>query len=186
MSYTAEDSSILARPIVESELQKFLALFYLLASLNEADADIQFLKIFKWDDVLNRSGLVIGCFVGFYGILQLLYLGCYHIIFYLGEKQLGLWQLLAGRQQIKASQLLPREALHTYHLPQSFTTEGQERFESDSQVGCQLQRDIDDGLNTLGVCLNDLPGLAVSYIFVTNTCQIHGLLLCLTELKAFQ
>ena len=90
---------------------------------------------------------------------------------------------MSSLEQIDRTQLVPVERVDIYHLAQSCTTERQERLKGDGKVRHELQRDIQYCLHTFLICLPYLPWLAVSDIFVTDTCQVHRLLLCVAELE---
>ena len=93
---------------------------------------------------------------------------------------------MAGLQEVCATELLPLERVDGKHLAELLAAEGQEWLKRDSEISCELQADIKDGLTSLGISLPYLPRLTLSNIAVTDTGEVHGLELSIAELKLFQ
>ena len=93
---------------------------------------------------------------------------------------------MTSLQEISRTQLLPFEAVDIQHLAKLLAAEWQEWLEGDSQVSCQLQADVQDGLTTLGISLPNLPRLAFCDIAIADTSQVHSLELGIAELELLQ
>ena len=155
-----------------------------------ADADIELLPLVEWNVGLYRLSLIIFSglcsLIGFLRGSELVELLLYGLILYLLEEQMRLTQLMTGLKQVGATQFSPVKLLHANHLAQVLAREGQERLKGDGEVGHELQRDVEDGLHTLRVGLPHLPRLAFGDVFIADAREVHGLLLCLTELEVIQ
>ena len=182
---TADNRTVL-QTVSNLELQEFLHLRYYLTFQYGSHTDIELFKVFERDSRLDRIRLISSGFVGFLRIQQFLYLCLDDAVFNLFEQQFRLIQCMSGAQQVGASQLFPFEGFHVQHLTQFLTAERQERFEGDGQVGNQLQRNVQNSSYTLHVCLGQFPRFCISQILITDTCQVHGFFLCVTELEYIQ
>ena len=54
--------------------------------------------------------------------------------------------------------------------------------ESD-EVTAAEQGNVEDGSYTFHICLSQFPRFGVGQVFVSDTCQIHGLFLCIAEFE---
>ena len=178
----AYDGTVL-QTVGNLELEQLLHLGYGRTFEYGTYTDIELLELFERDDGLHGVSLVVGCLVGFLRSQQLVYLCLDGFVVNLLEQQFGCAQLMSGRQQVGASQVGPVEAFHVQHMAQAFAAEGQEGFEGNGQVGCQLQGDVQDGLYTVHVGLCQLPRFGVGQVLVTDAGQVHGFLLCIAELE---
>ena len=93
---------------------------------------------------------------------------------------------MSGFDEICAAKLVPVEILHVEHLAQFLTAERQEWLEGDGEIGYQLQRDVQHSLHALRIGLPYLPRLTVGDVLIADACQVHGLLLSITELEVVQ
>ena len=102
-----QDGSVLAAAVVESELQEFLALLYLLATLDKTYTYVELLEVLKRNRRLHWRSLVGSRLVLLHNVLELLLLRSHNLVFYLGEQQLGLWQLPARSHNVSAAKVFP-------------------------------------------------------------------------------
>ena len=86
-SYAAEDSAVVTASVVDGKLQQFLRFLHFLAVFDEADADVELLKVFKRYVVLDGSGFIGCCLVGFLGGFELVELLLNDIVFNLFKQQ---------------------------------------------------------------------------------------------------
>ena len=91
-----------------------------------------------------------------------------------------------GFQQIDAAQTLPIGGRHGDHFAQTRRREGEERFEGDGKIGHQLEREVENGLYTLGIGLDHLPRFGIGQVFVADTGEVHRLFLCIAEAESFE
>ena len=182
----AADDGAVFQSVGNFELQELLHFRYTLAAEHGADADVELFEVFKSNVFADGFCLVAGLFVGLLDVEQALHLCLNHFVLNLFEEQFGLLKLMAGRQQVDVAERFPVEGFHAEHAAQFGRGERQEGLEGDGQVGHELEREVDDGLDALGVGLDDLPGLAVGQIFVADAGQVHGLLLCVAEAEVFE
>ena len=146
-------------------------------------ADIEFLEIIEANLWLDRSSLIRSLLVSLLGVSELLELSFDNLILNLLEEQFRLTELGTSLEQICAAELSPLEVRHIDHLAEFLRRERQEWLEGDSEVGNQLQGDVQDGLHTLRIGLPNLPRLTLCDVSVTDTSQVHSLFLSLTELE---
>ena len=79
-----------------------------------------------------------------------------------------LGQLMARLQQFRAAQILPVETVEAEHCAQVLAGERQEGLKGDTEVGNELQREIEHRLHTVGIRLPHLPGLTLRDIAVAG------------------
>ena len=82
-----EDGAVGACSVVDSKLKELLRLLPFLAVFDEADADVEFLKVFKRYVVLDGSGFIGCCLVGFLGGFEFVELLLNDIVFNLLKQQ---------------------------------------------------------------------------------------------------
>ena len=170
----------------DGELQEFLHFRHTFAGLDRTYADVQALEGFEVHFGAHVLGAIVGCFVGLFRVEEFLDLRFDDLVFDFLKEECGRAQLVAGGEEVGAAEVVPFEGVHGQHFAQAGTGEGEEGFEGDAQVGGQLEGDVDDCLDALGVCLDDLPGFAVGQIFVADTCQVHGLLQRIAEAECLE
>ena len=90
---------------------------------------------------------------------------------------------MAYGKKVVTSQFRPFESIHVQHFAEFFRAERQEWVEGDGKVGNQLQGNVEDGSYTFHICLSQFPRFGVGQVFVSDTCQIHGLFLCIAEFE---
>ena len=90
---------------------------------------------------------------------------------------------MAYRKQVIFSQFRPFESIHVQHFAEFFRAERQEWVEGDGKVGNQLQGNVEDGSYTFHICLSQFPRFGVGQVFVSDTCQVHSLFLCIAEFE---
>ena len=100
------------------------------------------------------------------------------------EQKLCLANHVACGQHLSIAQTLPIQLLDVEHLDNLRSRERHKRLDGDRQLGSDLQSDVQNGLNTLRISLNDLPRLGVCQIFVTQTGEVHSLFQRLAEAVA--
>ena len=83
---TTENGAVCATSVVDSELQKLLALLHFPAVFDVTHADIQFLKVVESHFFLYRFGLISSGFIGFLGGSKLVELILNDVIFNLIEQ----------------------------------------------------------------------------------------------------
>ncbi len=148
-----------------------------------AHANVELLEIIKADLWLNRCSLVFSLLISLLGVSEFLQLFLDDLILNLLEEQLWLTELSTRFEQVCAAQLGPFESWHVDHLAQFLRRERQEWFESDGEVGNQLEGDIQDSLHTLRIGLPNLPRLTFCDVFITDAGEVHSLFLSLTEFE---
>ena len=89
-------------------------------------------------------------------------------------------------KKVGTSEVVPFERLHAEHCAELGSTERQERLESDCEVGRDLECEVEDGSHTTLIGLEELPRFGLGKILVTDACELHGLLLCVTELEVVE
>ena len=85
----ARNNRAFLQTVVDTELQEFVGLGHLRAFQYRTYADIQFGEIFVCDSLADRFRLVIGLFVGFLRIQELLHLLLDDAIVNLFKEQFG-------------------------------------------------------------------------------------------------
>ena len=137
-SNTTEDCSLLSAAIVDSEFEQFVGLFHFLTIQHPTHTDVHFLEELEINSGLDFLCLVIGCLIGFLGIIEFLELECDDLIFDFLEQQCRLSQLMTRFQDVGLSQLLPFKLVDVEHITQFFAAKRQEGFKGNSEVGHQL------------------------------------------------
>ena len=88
---------------------------------------------------------------------------------------------MARSDQTHRAEVVPAELLDREHLQDLLGREGHKGLDGDGDVGSNLQRNVKNGLNALGIALHDLPRLGVSQIFISDAGNRHCILQCLAE-----
>ena len=88
---------------------------------------------------------------------------------------------MAGSDKIHRTEVIPAELLNAQHLQNLLCREWHKGLDGDGDISRNLQRNVKDGLHTLGICLHDLPRLGVGKIFISDAGKRHSILQRLSE-----
>lgn len=108
--------------------------------------------------------------LAFFVSRSFLHLCFHHAIFDFLKEKFGLAELMACRKKVYRSETVPLHFFHMEHAAEFLAGEGEERFESYGEVGHKLEGEVEDGLHTFRVGLDDLPRLGIGEIFVADAC----------------
>lgn len=187
---TREDGAVRTRSVVDGKLQELVAFLHRVAVLDVTHTDVELLPLAEIDVRLDRCRLVVGSsLLGLVGLLrgsELVELLLDDLVLDLLEEQVRLGQLMARLQQFRAAQILPVETVETEHCAQVLAGERQEGLKGDTEVGNELQRDIEHRLHTVGIRLPHLPRLTLRDVAVADAGEVHCLLLRLTEVESVE
>ena len=181
----ARNDDAVLKSVGNFETQQFLHFRHALASGHRAHADIKFLEISKIDRLANGIGFVIGLFVLLANVFEFIELMLNGFVLDFLKQQFGFGQLRTGFQQIDAAQTLPIGGRHGDHFAQTRRREGEERFEGDGKIGHQLEREVENGLYTVGIGLDHLPRFGIGQVFIADTGEVHRLFLCIAKAESF-
>ena len=128
----------------------------------------------------------MGFFVFLFDACEAVELCLNGVVFDFLEEERNLAEHLSLGQEVHVTQVLPVDFRHAEHLTEFGRREGQERLESDGEVGGDLEREVQDGCGACEVGFSQFPGLGVGKVFVADTCEVHSLLLCIAEAESVQ
>ena len=103
----AHDDAVLARAVVDIELEELVAALDLLAVLHRADAQVELLKVGEGRHGLVCFGLGLLQLVGALCSLQLVHLSLHSSVVYLLEEQFGLCELMTFGDERRRTEVVP-------------------------------------------------------------------------------
>ena len=181
----ARDDGTSPQSVVYFELKEFIGFGYFLALQNFSHANVELGEVVELDRRSDRFGYLVGFFVGDFGILQFFDLRFDDAVVDFLEEKFGGSQLSAGFENIGVSQHIPFGNGHAQHRAYFLSGERQERFKGDSQIGRDLQGEIEDCRDAVHIAFGQFPRFGVGQIFITDTGEIHRLFQCIAETVVF-
>ena len=172
--------------IIQFELQQFICFRHFCAFQHRSHTNISLFPFVECHIWFHLCWFICCQFVSFFRIKQFLHLCFYYRILNFIKQKLCFAKFCTLFQEFDATKVVPCKRLHTQHIAQFFSREWQEWLECNSQVSRNLQSNMQDSSRTLHICFSQLPRLCISKIFITNTCQVHSLFLCIAETEVIE